>query len=66
MPPSVEILSQRLRKRGTESEEAIAKRLARSAEELKMSDHFDVTVINDLLDRAVDETQRIINNYLLN
>ena len=66
MPPSVEILSQRLRKRGTESEEAIAKRLARSAEELKMSDHFDVTVVNDLLDRAVDETQRIITNYLLN
>lgn len=66
MPPSVEVLSQRLRSRGTESEEAIAKRLARSAEELKMSGQFDVTVVNDLLDRAVDETQRIINNYLLN
>ena len=31
-----------------------------------MSDHLDVTVVNDLLDRAVDETQRIITNYLLN
>ena len=66
MPPSVEVLSQRLRSRGTESEEAISKRLARSAEELKMSDRFDVTVVNDLLGRAVDETQRIINNYLQN
>ena len=66
MPPSVEVLSQRLRSRGTESEEAIVRRLARSAEELKMSDKFDVTVVNDLLDRAVDETQRIINNYLMN
>ena len=65
MPPSVEVLSQRLRNRGTESEEAIAKRLARSAEELKMSDRFDVTIVNDLLDKAVDETQRIINNYLM-
>ena len=65
MPPSVEVLSQRLRNRGTESEEAIAKRLARSAEELKMSDKFDVTIVNDLLDKAVDETQRIINNYLM-
>lgn len=66
MPPSVEVLSQRLRSRGTESEEAIVRRLARSAEELKMSDKFDVTVVNDLLYRAVDETQRIINNYLMN
>ena len=65
MPPSVEVLSQRLRNRGTESEEAIAKRLARSAEELKMLDKFDVTIVNDLLDKAVDETQRIINNYLM-
>ena len=65
MPPSVEVLSQRLRNRGTESEESIMKRLARSAEELKMSDRFDVTVINDILERAVDETQKIINNYLL-
>jgi guanylate kinase len=54
----------RLRKRGTESEEAIAKRLARSAAELKMADRFDVTILNDDLGRAVDETQRVINNYL--
>ena len=65
MPPSVEVLSQRLRSRGTESEEAIARRLSRSAEELKMSDRFDVVVVNDLLERAVDETQEIINNYLI-
>lgn len=65
MPPSVAVLSQRLRSRGTESEEAIAKRLARSAEELKMSDRFDVTVVNDLLENAVNETQKIINNYLM-
>ena len=65
MPPSVAVLSQRLRSRGTESEEAIAKRLARSAEELKMSDQFDVTVVNDLLENAVNETQKIINNYLM-
>ena len=35
MPPSLEVLEQRLRSRGTDSEEAIVKRLARSAEELK-------------------------------
>lgn len=65
MPPSVEVLSQRLHGRGTESEELIAKRLSRSKEELKMAGHFDVTVVNDVLERAVDETQEIIKNYLL-
>lgn len=63
-PPSVEVLEQRLRSRGTETDEAIAKRLARSAVELDMSDQFDVTVINDDLEAAVDQTQQIINNYL--
>ena len=65
MPPSVEELERRLRSRGTETEENITKRLARSAAELKMADRFDVTIVNDDLDRAVDETQRVINNYLM-
>lgn len=64
MPPSIEVLEMRLRNRGTESEEAITKRLARSAAELQMADHFDMTIVNDDLSRAVDETQRVINNYL--
>jgi guanylate kinase len=64
MPPSIEVLEMRLRNRGTESEEAITKRLARSAAELKMAEQLDVTIVNDDLSRAVDETQRVINNYL--
>jgi guanylate kinase len=64
MPPSIEVLEMRLRTRGTETEEAISKRLARSAAELKMADKFDVTILNDDLNRSVDETQRVINNYL--
>ena len=64
MPPSIEVLEMRLRNRGTESEEAITKRLSRSAAELQMADHFDMTIVNDDLSRAVDETQRVINNYL--
>lgn len=65
MPPSIEVLEMRLRNRGTESEDSIVKRLARSEAELRMADRFDVTIINDQLDRAVDETQKVINNYLL-
>ncbi len=64
MPPSIEVLEQRLRNRGTDSEESIAKRLARSAEELKQAPMFDVTIVNDDLQRAVDETRRVIEKFI--
>lgn len=64
MPPNVEVLEQRLRSRGTDSEEAIVKRLARSAEELKQAPQFDVTIVNDDLRRAVEETRNVIERFL--
>ncbi|MBR1849915.1 MAG: guanylate kinase [Bacteroidales bacterium] len=64
MPPSVEVLEQRLRSRGTDSEESIAKRLGRSAEELKQSPNFDITIVNDDLATAVEQTRLAINRYL--
>jgi guanylate kinase len=64
MPPSIEVLEQRLRSRGTDSEEAIVKRLGRSAEELKQAPAFDVTIVNDDLSRAVAETRKVIEEFL--
>ncbi|MBP5526856.1 MAG: guanylate kinase [Bacteroidales bacterium] len=64
MPPSVEVLEQRLRNRGTESEESIRKRLARSAKELELAPQFDVTIVNDDLQRAVEETRQVIERFL--
>lgn len=64
MPPSLEVLEQRLRSRGTDSEEAIVKRLARSAEELKQAPQFDRTIVNDDLQRAVVETRKVIEDFL--
>lgn len=64
MPPSIEVLEQRLRGRGTESEESIMKRLGRSAKELEESPKFDVTIVNDDLTRAVDETREKIEQFL--
>ncbi len=64
MPPSLEVLEQRLRNRGTDSEEAIAKRLGRSAEELKQAPHFDRTIVNDDLRHAVSETRREVEAFL--
>lgn len=64
MPPSVEELERRLRTRGTESEEAITKRLGRSVEELKQAKNFDVVIVNDDLDTAVQQVRREIEQYL--
>lgn len=64
MPPSIEVLEQRLRSRGTDSEEAIVKRLGRSAEELKQAPHFDVIIVNDDLQRAVNEAKQIIEKFI--
>lgn len=59
-PPSLEILEKRLRGRGTETEEVIAKRMARAAEELPLADDYDYVVVNDDLDRCVGELRDII------
>lgn len=64
MPPSIEVLEQRLRIRNTETEEAIQKRLSRSSLELQHSTKFDVTVVNDLLEQAVDEAKINIQSFL--
>lgn len=64
LPPSVEVLEQRLRSRGTDSEESIRKRLARSAKELEEAPQFDVSVINDDLQRAVQEVRQRIEAFL--
>ena len=64
MPPSIEVLEQRLRNRGTESEESIQKRLGRSAKELEEAKKFDITIVNDDLDRAVEQTKQTIESFL--
>jgi guanylate kinase len=54
-PPSFAELERRLRARGTESEDRLAERLAIARRELEARDAFDVVVVNDDLDRCVDE-----------
>jgi guanylate kinase len=59
-PPSLEDLERRLRGRGTESDEALAERLEAAERELAQEAWFDHRVVNDDLDRAVDEVAAII------
>jgi guanylate kinase len=63
-PPSMEVLEQRLRNRGTETEESIKKRLGRAELELKQGVSFDVTVVNDDLQTAIQETTKIVEEFL--
>lgn len=64
MPPSMEVLEQRLRIRNTETEEAILKRLSRSSLELNHAPKFDLTIINDVLDEAVECAKQNIESFL--
>ena len=61
-PPSLEELERRLRKRGTETEKSIRKRLATARKEMRARKYFDFTVINDDLDAAVAALENIIIN----
>jgi guanylate kinase len=60
VPPSFEELERRLRGRGTENEERIARRLATARWELQQEGWFDRRVVNDDLDRAAEEVAAII------
>ncbi|HZX22817.1 MAG TPA: guanylate kinase [Woeseiaceae bacterium] len=59
LPPSVEALEQRLRSRRTDSEDVIRRRLRDSLSDLSHWDEFDYVVINDDLERAIDELEGI-------
>lgn len=58
--PSVEVYEQRLRARGTESEEVLQRRLQTARNELELADRYRYRVVNDDLDRAVEEICGII------
>lgn len=62
-PPSYAELEERLRGRGTESEQAIQSRLARAAEEMSYASDYDEVVVNDDVDRCADEVYRLIQEH---
>ncbi len=59
-PPSLEILEQRLHARKTDAPAVIERRLKKAREELQYVDRYRHQVINDNLDRAVDEVVSIL------
>ena len=59
-PPSVEELEHRIRGRGTESEASIQRRLERARTELAAQGEFDAVVVNDDLETALSELERLM------
>jgi guanylate kinase len=60
LPPTLEILEQRLRKRGEMSADELARRLAQSRQELGEAHWYDYLVVNDNLEEALAQLQGIV------
>lgn len=63
--PSIEELRNRLEARGTDSPEAIQKRVGKAAEEMMYADKFDKILINDDLQTAYAQAERIVGDFIV-
>jgi guanylate kinase len=62
--PSLEVLEHRLKSRGTDSDEKIAKRIEKASIEMQESIQFDISIINDDLPMAQKQLKEIVNHFL--
>ncbi len=63
-PPSVEELRKRLHGRGTDAPEVIEQRINKAEWELQFAPQFDVVIINDQLEEAINKTEETIGKFL--
>ena len=56
-------MAERLRNRGTETEESLSLRLANASHEIELSDRYDDVVVNDDLDDATAELLNVIQQH---
>ena len=61
MPPSIEVCEQRLRTRGTDTEETIQRRLKKVQEVLQLADRYRFRVVNDNLEDAINQIKSILS-----
>ncbi|MGN1481198.1 guanylate kinase [Porcipelethomonas sp.] len=60
VPPSVKELERRLKKRGTETDDVISRRVAEAAGEIKQASNYDYVVVNAALEDAVEDFKTIV------
>lgn len=63
-PPGLDVLEQRLRNRGTESNDGLKRRLDKAIYEMEFADKFDRTLVNDDLTRARSEAEEWVRKFL--
>ncbi|NEV61563.1 guanylate kinase [Thiorhodococcus minor] len=61
LPPSVQVLEQRLRGRGTDSDDVIARRMTQAHDEMRHYDEYDYLVVNDRFETALDALAAIVS-----
>ncbi len=64
MPPSIEVLKERLVKRGTDSQKVIEGRLKKADYEMSFAPQFDFTVYNNDYDRAREEILKLVSDFI--
>ena len=64
MPPSIEVLRERLAGRGSESEESLQKRITKAAAEIARNQEFDKVVLNDDFQLACEEVKQLITKFI--
>ncbi len=60
LPPSFQELEKRIRGRGQDSQEAIARRLQRARKEIKAANEFDIQIVNDDLETALNSIEAVV------
>ena len=60
LPPSFSELEGRIRRRGQDSQDAIARRLNRAEEEIKAADEFDIQIVNDDFETALNQIETVV------
>ncbi|HEX7845635.1 MAG TPA: guanylate kinase [Chitinophagaceae bacterium] len=63
-PPSIEELRNRLEARGTETPESLEARISKASYELSFKTQFDKVILNDSLERACNEAEEIVKEFL--
>ena len=61
--PTMEILEQRLRDRGTESPDSLSRRLFKAKFEMSFQNEFDVVLVNEELNKSLAEAQRLYDEF---
>ena len=64
MPPNIEVLRERLLLRKTETPEAIDVRVSRAEFELSHADKYDIIIMNDSVETAVEHTRKVVMDFL--